>query len=276
MDDAKVFSPVSDADVTRAILRSFIDELEEYVSCDAVVVGAGPSGLVCARELAKKGLRTLLVERNNYLGGGFWIGGFLMNKLTVRAPAHTELEKLNVRLTEVEAKRGLYVADAPEACSKLVASACDAGVKVLNMTTVDDVVLKGGRVEGVVVNWTPVGALPRQITCVDPVSFEAPVVVDATGHDAAVAEKLARRGLIKLAGMGAMDAGSSEDAVVEGTGEIFPGLIACGMSVSTVRGLPRMGPTFGAMLLSGLRAAEAVSAAHASRREVRAEPALTR
>ena len=272
MGGARVFSPVSDGDVTRAILRSFVDELEEYVSSDAIVVGAGPSGLVCARELANKGLRVLLVERNNYLGGGFWIGGFLMNKLTVRAPAHEELEKLGVKL--VKAKAGLYVADAPAACAKLVASACDAGVKVLNMTTVDDVVLKGARVEGVVVNWTPVGALPRQITCVDPVSFEAKVVVDATGHDAAVCEKLARRGLVELAGMGAMDAESSEDAILEGTGEVFPGLIACGMSVSTVRGLPRMGPTFGAMLLSGLKAAEIASGIARPVREETPEPAL--
>ncbi len=91
-------------------------------------------------------------------------------------------------------------------------------------------------------------------------SFEADVVVDATGHDAAVAEKLASRGLIELAGMGPMDADAAEDAIVENTGEIYPGLIVCGMSVSTVRGLPRMGPTFGGMLLSGLRAAEIASA----------------
>jgi thiamine thiazole synthase len=272
METEKIFSSVTDGDVTRAIIEGFAGELAEYVSSDAVVVGAGPAGLVCARELAKEGRRVLLVERNNYLGGGFWIGGFLMNKLTVRSPADEELERLGVRLTR--AKDGLYVADAPEACSKLVASACDAGVKVLNMTTVDDLVVREGRVAGVVVNWTPVGALPRQITCVDPVSFEARMVVDATGHDAAASSMLASRGLLEIAGMGAMDADASEDAVVLGTGEVFPGLVACGMSVSTVRGLPRMGPTFGAMLLSGLRAAEVVGRALAPARAEEREPAL--
>ena len=109
----------------------------------------------------------------------------------------------------------------------LIASTCDAGVKVLHMTSVDDVVLKNGRVCGVVVNWTPVGALPRQITCVNPVSLEARVVVDATGHDAAVVEKLAHRGLVELTGMGPMDAGSSEDAIVENTGEWSTPVLSC-------------------------------------------------
>ena len=267
-----MFSPVADADVTRAILGSFAAELDAYITSDAVVIGAGPAGLVCARELAKQGHRVLLIERNNYLGGGFWLGGFLMNKLTVRAPAHEELRSLGVRMTE--AQRGLFVADGPEACSKLIASACDAGVKVLNMTTVDDVVLKAERVRGVVVNWTPVGALPRQITCVDPVSLESSVVVDATGHDAAVVERLAERGLVEMLGMGAMDAENSEQAVVENTSEVFPGMVVAGMSVSTVCGLPRMGPTFGGMLLSGVRAAEVAAASISTAQKPEPETAL--
>ena len=109
---------------------------------------------------------------------------------------------------------------------------------------------------GVVVNWTPVSALPRELTCVDPVGLECKLVIDATGHDAAVVRLLERRGLIKVPGYGAMWVERSEDLVVEHTGEVYPGLIVAGMAVTTAYGLPRMGPTFGSMLESGRRAAE--------------------
>jgi thiamine thiazole synthase len=252
-----LFHQAGEKDVTRAIVHEFARQFEEYVESDVLIAGAGPSGLMCGRELAAKGVKVLIVERNNYLGGGFWIGGYLMNKVTVREPADAVLDELGIPHQEVSS--GLHVADGPHACSKLIAAACDAGVKFANMTTVDDVVLReGGRAAGLVINWTPVNALPREITCVDPVALEAKVVVDATGHDACVVKTLSDRGILDLPGCGPMWVERSEDAVVEHTGEIQPGLVAIGMAVSSVFALPRMGPTFGSMLLSGKRGAEII------------------
>jgi thiamine thiazole synthase len=177
-----------------------------------------------------------------------------MNKVTLRAPAQEVLDEIGAPYKEFE--EGLYVADGPHVCSKLIAAACDAGVKVLNLTKFDDVVLKNNRVCGVVINWTPVSALPRAITCVDPVGIETKLVIDATGHDAVVVKSLADRGLVKIKGFGPMWVEESEDAVVEHTKEVYPGLIVTGMAVATTFGLPRMGPAFGGMLLSGKKAAE--------------------
>ena len=252
----KIFGGGGEKDVTRAIITAFARQFEEYIESDCIIVGAGPAGLMAGMILAREGTKIFVIERNNYLGGGFWIGGDLMNKVTVRSPAQTVLDELGVPYSE--ASRDLYVADGPHACSKLIAAACDAGVKFANMTVFEDIILREeNRVAGVVINWTPVQALPREITCVDPIALETKVVIDATGHDACVAVKLEERGLLKTAGYGAMWVERSEDLVVEHTGPVHPGLVVAGMAVSTVYGLPRMGPTFGAMLLSGKKAAEA-------------------
>lgn len=249
------FEPTGEKDVTRAISKSFRAGFEEYAESDVIIVGGGPSGLMAGRELAENGVKTLLLEANNYLGGGFWLGGYLMNKVTVRSPAQEVLDELGV---PYEAATGnIYVSDGPHACSKLIGSACDAGVKVLNMTRFEDVVLREeNRVGGTVINWTPINSLPKEITCVDPVGIESKLVIDATGHDAEVVRKMEERGLLETAGYGGMWVERSEDLVVEHTGVVHPGLIVTGMAVSTTYGLPRMGPTFGAMLLSGRKAAE--------------------
>jgi len=247
------FKDVPEAKITKAIVDEFSKEFSDYVTSDVIVAGAGPSGLMCARELAKNDIKVLLLEANNYLGGGFWIGGYLMNKVTFRSPSEKILDEIGIPYKEID--EGLFVADGPHACSKLAAACCDAGAKIVNMTKVDDVVLRNSRVEGVVINWTAVSGLPRAIKCVDPVSLESKVVIDATGHDARVCEALKTRGMLDVKGCGAMDVVKSEDAVYEMTGEVFPGLIAAGMAVSSVYGLARMGPTFGAMLASGRKAA---------------------
>jgi thiamine thiazole synthase len=252
-----LFADVNEKDVTRAIIRSFLKQLDEYAECDCVIVGGGPSGLYAAKELASAGKRVLIIEQNNHLGGGFWSGGYFMNKLTIRKPAHEQLEELGVPYEEpIE---GLCVADAPHCCAAMIKAACDAGAKIANLTIVDDVVIReGGRVGGVVINWSTIRKVSKEIAMIDPIAIECSVVIDATGHDACVVNALADRGLIKPQGFGAMWINESEGLVVEHTGLAHPGLVVSGMAVSTLYGLPRMGPTFGSMLLSGKKAAEVV------------------
>lgn len=59
-----------------------------------------------------------------------------------------------------------------------------------------------------------------------------------------------------LGGMRGLDMNVAEDAIVKGTREIVTGLITGGMELSEVDGANRMGPTFAAMAISGVHAAE--------------------
>ncbi len=251
---AKIFADVSEKEITRTVAEMFNETMREYTDSDVIIIGAGPAGLIAGRDLAKARVRTLIIEQNNYLGGGYWVGGYMMNPVTVRAPAQKVWDELGVPYRKIN--EGLYATWGPHACSKLIGAACDAGVRFLQLTKFDDLVLKNKRVGGVVVNWMPVSALPRNITCVDPVALESKIVIDASGHDSVAVRRLMDRGYVKWKGMDPMWVEGSEDAVVNYTDEVFPGLIATGMSVTETHGLPRMGPTFGAMLLSGKKAAE--------------------
>ena len=181
-----------------------------------------------------------------------------MNEVVIPDAAALALEGISVRLRACGG--GLAVADAVELASGLTLAAMHAGAVVLNLTPAEDLCVHDGRVTGVVVNRTGLeGAL-----MVDPLCLRAQAVLDATGHEAALVKMLHRRGLgaaQRAPAEGAMDAEAGEAFVVEHAGEFHPGLWISGMCVAASLGGPRMGPIFGGMLLSGMRAATLIDAA---------------
>ncbi len=89
-------APLRERDITRHIAREYYKEFDSLIESDVIIVGAGPSGLLCARDLAATGFRALLIEQSLALGGGFWSGGFLMNKATICEPADQILKEFRI------------------------------------------------------------------------------------------------------------------------------------------------------------------------------------
>src|SRR4051794_41781308 len=86
-------APLRERDITRQIAREYYKEFDQLIESDVIIVGAGPSGLICAHDLADMGFRTVIVEQSLALGGGFWHGGDLMKKAATWAPPHQSLQE---------------------------------------------------------------------------------------------------------------------------------------------------------------------------------------
>ena len=115
-------APLRERDITRHIAREYYKEFDQLIESDVIIVGAGPSGLICAHDLATMGFRTLIVEQSLALGGGFWHGGYLMNKATICEPANEILEEIGVPCKRIKECEGMYMVDPPHATGALVAA----------------------------------------------------------------------------------------------------------------------------------------------------------
>ncbi|MCS7097752.1 MAG: sulfide-dependent adenosine diphosphate thiazole synthase [Candidatus Methanomethyliaceae archaeon] len=249
--------PVGEKTITEAIISKGSSFLMEIVDSDVIVVGAGPSGLVAAKYLAKLGLKTVVMERRLSFGGGMGGGGMLFPRIVVQEPAHEILLEAGVHLESYS--KGVWIADVAESIAKLAASAIDSGAKILLGATVEDLIVRSSRVCGVVLQWS---AIQLSGLHVDPLAIESRAVVDCTGHGAEVVTIAAKKNPffnIKVLGEGSMDAVTAEKNIVDITGEVCPGLWVAGMAAAAVKGGPRMGPIFGGMLLSGKKVAELIS-----------------
>ncbi len=248
-----------ETEITRAILTAYHEKLLRQVVADVVVVGAGPSGLMAAIDLAGRGHRVTVLERRLSPGGGVWGGAMAMSEVVIQDQALAVVEQVAVNSRPAGA--GLHAVDAIELASALCLRCVQAGAAILNLIYAEDLCVHDGRVCGVVANRTGVAdAMP-----VDPITFEARAVLDATGHDAALVGMLRKRGLLEGStdrpGEGPMNAVEGESFVVEEVAQLYPGLWISGMCVAAALGGPRMGPIFGGMLLSGKRAADLIDVA---------------
>lgn len=245
--------------ISRSIWRNTLRDWLELSRVDVVIVGAGPSGMTAAKYLAERGLKTVIFERRLGFGGGIGGGGMLMHKVVVDERCLPILNDFGVRYLKDE-EEGLYVIDASELMAKLASRAIDSGAKIVNGVHVEDVIYRENplRIEGVVIQWS---AVLMSGLHVDPLFVSSKAVVDATGHEAEVLRIVARKvpgANIQLVGEKAAYAEASERLVVERTGRVIPGLYVAGMAVAALHGLPRMGPIFSSMLLSGKKVAEAI------------------
>jgi len=251
---------LDDVVITRAIVESFTKRFLEYSVVDVAITGAGPAGLCAAYYLAREKVKVALFERKLSIGGGMWGGGMMFNQLVVGEEGKGVLEEIGE--SHETYREGYYTADAVECVSTLCSKATRAGARVFNLISVEDVMLEGEKICGLVLNWS---AVEMANLHVDPLSIRAKYLVEATGHPAELIKIIVKKIGPKLLtptgdimGEKSMWADMGEKEVVENSKEAFPNVYVAGMAANAVFGSHRMGPIFGGMLLSGKKIAEEI------------------
>jgi thiamine thiazole synthase len=249
--------PLDDIKISRSIIQSYTRKLLDSLEVDAAIVGAGPAGMTCAYYLVRAGKKVVIFERKLSVGGGMWGGGIMFNEIVVQDKAKPILEEFGVRTRAYE--KGYHLADSIEAVSTICSKTVKAGVKIFNLLSAEDVMIRKKRICGLVLNWTAVEIANLHV---DPVTMRAQAVVDATGHAAEVVRIAERKSGLrlktktgKIMGEQSMWAEAAEETIVKNSKEVAAGLYVCGMCANAVFGGPRMGPIFGGMLLSGKKLA---------------------
>ncbi|KAE9616941.1 putative thiazole biosynthetic enzyme Thi4 family, FAD/NAD(P)-binding domain-containing protein [Lupinus albus] len=239
------FEPIKESIVSREMTRRYMTDMVTYADTDVVIVGAGSAGLTCAYELSKNpNVQIAIIEQSVSPGGGAWLGGQLFSAMVVRKPAHRFLDEVGVEYDEMD--NYVVIKHAALFTSTIMSKLLSRpNVKLFNAVAAEDLIVKNGKVGGVVTNWALVSMNHDTQSCMDPNVMEAKVVVSSCGHDgpfgATGVKRLKSIGLIDtIPGMKALDMNTAEDAIVRLTREVVPGMIVTGMEVAEIDGAPRM------------------------------------
>ncbi len=126
--------------ISKAIIENFMKDFLKAMEVDVAIGGAGPAGMVAAYYLAQKGMKTVIFERSLRPGGGMPGGGMMFNTIVVQAEAKEILDEFNIRSEEYE--KGYYIADSVEASSAICFKAIQAGAKIFNLMSIEDVMIR--------------------------------------------------------------------------------------------------------------------------------------
>ena len=205
---------LDDVTISRAILDTFMEEFRQATDVEVAVGGAGPSGMIAAYYLAKEGIKTVIFERGLRVGGGMPGGGMMFNTIVVQDEAKSILDEFGIRTREYE--KGYYTADSVEASAAICLKTIQAGAKIFNLMSIEDVMIReNDRVTGLVLNWSAVELAKLHV---DPLSIRAKVVIDATGHAAEICHIIVDKlgGRLRTKGGGIMGERSMWAEVAEG------------------------------------------------------------